>query len=151
MSEMLDGRTVEILLVEDNPGDARLTREALKEGKIQNNLHHARDGVEAMEFLRREGAFAGAPAPDIILLDLKLPRKDGREVLAELKQDPQLRSIPVVVLTTSEAEQDILKTYELHANCYISKPVDLEKFIAIVRAIENFWLAVVKLPSTQGR
>jgi two-component system, chemotaxis family, response regulator Rcp1 len=151
MSEMLDGRTVEILLVEDNPGDARLTREALKEGKIQNNLHHARDGVEAMEFLRREGAFAGAPAPDIILLDLNLPRKDGREVLAELKQDPQLRSIPVVVLTTSEAEQDILKTYELHANCYISKPVDLEKFIAIVRAIENFWLAVVKLPSTQGR
>jgi chemotaxis family two-component system response regulator Rcp1 len=151
MIETLDGRAVEILLVEDNPGDARLTREALKEGKIQNNLHHARDGVEAMEFLRRNGAFAGVPTPDIILLDLNLPRKDGREVLAELKQDPQLRSIPVVVLTTSEAEQDILKTYELHANCYITKPVDLEKFIAIVRAIENFWLAVVKLPSAQGR
>jgi CheY-like chemotaxis protein len=151
MSDALDGRAVEILLVEDNPGDARLTREALKEGKIRNNLSHARDGVEAMAFLRREGEFHDAPTPDIILLDLNLPRKDGREVLAELKQDPGLRSIPVVVLTTSEAEQDIVKTYDLHANCYITKPVDLDKFIGIVRAIENFWLAVVKLPSAQGR
>jgi chemotaxis family two-component system response regulator Rcp1 len=151
MSEAFDSRAVEILLVEDNPGDARLTLEALKEGRIQNNLSHARDGVEAMAFLRREGEFRDAPTPDIILLDLNLPRKDGREVLAELKQDPGLRSIPVVVLTTSEAEQDIVKTYDLHANCYITKPVDLDKFIGIVRAIESFWLAVVKLPSAQGR
>jgi chemotaxis family two-component system response regulator Rcp1 len=151
MNDALDGRAVEILLVEDNPGDARLTLEALKEGKIRNNLSHARDGVEAMAFLRREGEFHEAPTPDIILLDLNLPRKDGREVLAELKQDPGLRSIPVVVLTTSEAEQDIVRTYDLHANCYITKPVDLDKFIGIVRAIENFWLAVVKLPSAQGR
>jgi two-component system, chemotaxis family, response regulator Rcp1 len=151
MNDALDGRAVEILLVEDNPGDARLTLEALKEGKIRNNLSHARDGVEAMAFLRREGEFHEAPTPDIILLDLNLPRKDGREVLAELKQDPGLRSIPVVVLTTSEAEQDIVRTYDLHANCYITKPVDLDKFIGIVRAIETFWLAVVKLPSAQGR
>jgi chemotaxis family two-component system response regulator Rcp1 len=147
MNELLSGRTVEILLVEDNPGDARLTREALREGKIRNNLHHVKDGVEAMEFLRRIGPHAAAPRPDIILLDLNLPRKDGREVLADLKADPVLRMIPVVVLTTSEAEQDIVRTYELHANCYITKPVDLEKFITIVRAIEDFWLAIVRLPA----
>lgn len=151
MDDMTIGRAVEILLVEDNPGDARLTRELLREGKIHNNCHHAKDGVEALRFLRREGEFADAPRPDIVLLDLNLPRKDGREVLADLKADPSLRKIPVVVLTTSEAEQDILRTYELHANCYITKPVDLDKFITIVRAIENFWLSVVKLPQSQGQ
>jgi two-component system, chemotaxis family, response regulator Rcp1 len=150
MNATFQSRPVEILLVEDNPGDARLTREALKEGKIRNTLHHALDGVEAMAFLRREGAHSDAPAPDIVLLDLNLPRKDGRQVLSEMKQDPRLRSIPVVVLTTSEAEQDIVRTYELHANCYITKPVDLEKFIEIIRAIEDFWLAVVRLPSAPG-
>ncbi|MGH6967538.1 MAG: response regulator [Stellaceae bacterium] len=137
---------VEVLLVEDNPGDARLTQEALREGKLQNRIHHARDGVEALAFLRREGEFRDAPMPDIILLDLNMPRKDGREVLAEIKADPQLRFIPVVVLTTSEAENDIVKSYELHANCYITKPVDLEKFTTIVHAIEDFWLQVVTLP-----
>jgi CheY-like chemotaxis protein len=139
-------RPVEILLVEDNLGDARLTQEALKEGKIRNNLHHVKDGVEALAFLRREGGYASAPTPDIVLLDLNLPKKDGRQVLAEMKADEALKTIPVVVLTTSEAEQDILRSYELHANCYVTKPVDLEKFISIVRAIEDFWLAVVKLP-----
>lgn len=149
MSEALGrSRPVEILLVEDNPGDARLTQEALKEGKIRNNLHHAKDGVEALQFLRREGPHANAPTPDIVLLDLNLPKKDGRQVLAEMKADDALKTIPVVVLTTSEAEQDILRSYALHANCYVTKPVDLEKFISIVRAIENFWLAVVKLPSS---
>jgi CheY-like chemotaxis protein len=150
MNATFQTRPVEILLVEDNPGDARLTREALKEGKIRNSLHHAIDGVEAMAFLRREDKYQDAPVPDIVLLDLNLPRKDGREVLSEMKQDPRLRSIPVVVLTTSEAEQDIVRTYELHANCYITKPVDLEKFIEIIRAIEDFWLAVVRLPSAAG-
>jgi CheY-like chemotaxis protein len=139
-------RPIEILLIEDNPGDARLTREALREARVGNRLSHVNDGVEAMAFVRREPPFADAPRPDLILLDLKLPRKDGREVLAELKADPVLRLIPVVVLTTSEAEQDILRTYELHGNCYITKPVDLEKFLHIVRAVESFWLAIVKLP-----
>jgi len=141
------GRSVEILLVEDNPGDVRLTREALKEGKIRNNLHVAMDGVEALAFLRQEGAHAGAPRPDIILLDLNLPRKNGREVLEEIKEDPVLRQIPVVVLTTSEAEQDVARAYTLHANCYISKPVDLDQFINVIRSIEDFWLTVVKLPN----
>ena len=139
-------RPVEILMVEDNAGDARLTEEALKDSKVINNLHHARDGVEAMEFLRREGKHKNAPVPDIILLDLNLPRKDGREVLAELKAMPRLKNIPVVVLTTSDAEQDIVMSYNLHANCYITKPVDLDKFIEIIRGIENFWLSIVKLP-----
>ncbi len=147
MHDVIPSRPIEILLVEDNPGDARLTQEALREGKIRNNLHHAKDGVEALAFLRREGAYANAPTPDLILLDLNLPRKDGRQVLGEMKVDPRLRLIPVVVLTTSEAEKDIVKSYELHANCYNTKPVDLDKFIEIVRAIENFWLAVVTLPS----
>ena len=151
MSAAYHSRPVEILLVEDNPGDARLTQEALKEGKIGNNLHHVADGVEALSFLRRQGAWAQAPVPDIVLLDLNLPRKDGREVLGEMKADPALKSIPVVVLTTSEAEQDILASYELHANCYITKPVDLDKFISIVRAIESFWLAIVKLPTGHGQ
>jgi two-component system, chemotaxis family, response regulator Rcp1 len=144
---MLTPRPIEILLVEDNPGDARLTREALRDGKIHNKLHHVRDGVEALSFLRREGRFVNNLVPDLILLDLNLPRKDGRTVLAELKEDAQLRLIPVVVLTTSEAEQDVLRTYELHANCYIVKPVDLEKFMVVVRAIEEFWLSLVRLPS----
>jgi len=148
MNDIAKGRAVEILLVEDNPGDARLTLELLKEGKINNNCHLAKDGVEALQYLRGEGAHAAAPQPDLILLDLNLPRKDGREVLAELKADVALRKIPVVVLTTSEAEQDIVKTYDLHANCYITKPVDLDKFITIVRAIESFWLSVVKLPTS---
>ena len=147
MNMMFQSRPVEILLVEDNPGDARLTHEALREASIANRLSHVRDGVEAMAFVRNEPPFADAPRPDLILLDLNLPRKDGREVLAELKEDPLLRLIPVVVLTTSEAEQDILRAYELHGNCYITKPVDLEKFLHIVRAVENFWLAVVRLPS----
>jgi len=147
MIESVPSRAIEILLVEDNPGDARLTQEALREGKIRNNLHHAGDGVEALAFLRREGEHAKAPMPDLVLLDLNLPRKDGREVLAEMKQDPRLRKIPVVVLTTSEAENDIVRSYELHANCYITKPVGLEQFISIVRQIESFWLAVVTLPT----
>lgn len=140
------GRPIEILLVEDNPGDVRLTIEALKEGKVRNNLSVARDGVEALAFLRREGSFANATRPDLVLLDLNLPKKDGREVLAEIKNDPALRRIPVVVLTTSKAEEDILRTYDLHANCYITKPVDLEQFISVVRSIDDFWLAVVRLP-----
>ena len=147
MSARTGNRPIEILLVEDNPGDARLTEEALKEGKVRNNLHMARDGVEAMAFLRREGTYKDAPRPDLVLLDLNLPRKDGREVLAEMKEHSDLRLIPVVVLTTSEAEQDVLRTYELRANCYITKPVDLEKFITIVRSIEDFWLMIVRLPS----
>jgi len=135
-----------ILMVEDNPADARLAQEQLKESKIVNRLFHVADGVEAMEFLRGEGKHAGAPRPDIVLLDLNLPRKDGREVLAELKNDPSLKRIPVVILTTSEAEQDILKSYELHANCYVTKPVDLDKFARIVGVIEDFWMSIVKLP-----
>lgn len=142
------GQPIEILLVEDNPGDVRLTREAFKEGKVRNNLSVASDGVEALAFLRREGKYADAPRPDVILLDLNLPRKDGREVLAEIKEDPDLRRLPVVVLTTSQAEQDILKSYNLHANCYITKPVDLERFITVVKSIETFWLSVVKLPQS---
>lgn len=143
-------RPIEILLVEDNPGDVDLTKEALGEGKVVNNLHVVEDGIEALAFLRRQGTYAGSALPDLILLDLNLPRKDGREVLAEIKEDPELKLIPVVVLTTSEAERDVLKAYSLHANCYITKPVDLNQFIDVVKAIEDFWFAVVKLPpSTQ--
>jgi chemotaxis family two-component system response regulator Rcp1 len=140
-------RPIEILLVEDNPGDVRLTVEALREGRVPNNLHVASDGVEALEFLRRAGQFANAPRPDMVLLDLNLPRKDGREVLAEIKADPDLRRIPIVVLTTSQAERDVLQSYNLHANCYITKPVDIDAFFATVRSIDSFWLAVVRLPS----
>lgn len=140
-------RPIEVLLVEDNPGDVRLTREALKEGKVHNNLHVAPDGVEALAFLRREGRYADAVRPDLILLDLNLPRKGGREVLEEIKGDPALRHIPVVILTSSSAEQDIARAYDLHANCYISKPVDLDQFITVVKSIEDFWFTVVKLPS----
>jgi CheY-like chemotaxis protein len=139
-------RPVEILLVDDNPGDIRLTREALDGGKMRNNIHVAMDGMEAMAFLRREGEHADAPRPDLILLDLNLPRKDGREVLEEIKSDDDLKTIPEVVLTTSQAERDILRSYSLHANCYITKPVDLEQFFRVVESIEGFWLTVVKLP-----
>ena len=137
---------VEILLVEDNPGDVRLTREALKSDRLWNTLQVVRDGVEAMAYLRREGEFRGAVRPDLILLDLNLPRKDGREVLAEIKADDDLKLIPVVVLTTSQAEEDVLKAYGSHANCYITKPVDLAKFMAVVKSIEHFWFAIVRLP-----
>jgi chemotaxis family two-component system response regulator Rcp1 len=144
---MTDGRSpIEILLVEDNPGDERLTREALKEGKVYHNLHWAKDGVEAMEFLQQKGKYKDAPRPDIILLDLNLPKKDGREVLQDIKSDEKLKRIPVVVLTTSKAEEDVLRTYNLHANCYVTKPVDLEKFIVVVKSIDIFWLTVVTLP-----
>jgi CheY-like chemotaxis protein len=141
-----ENRPVEILLVEDNPGDERLTREALKEGKVYSNLHWVKDGVEAMEFLRRQGKYKDVPRPDIILLDLNLPKKDGREVLQDIKNDDALKRIPVVVLTTSKAEEDVLRTYNLHANCYVTKPVDLEKFIVVVKSIDVFWLTVVTLP-----
>jgi CheY-like chemotaxis protein len=140
-------RPVEILLVEDSPSDADLTVEALSDGGVLNNLHWIEDGVEALAFLRRQGKYSDAPRPDLILLDLNLPKKDGRQVLAEIKADPQLRLIPVVILTTSAAERDILKTYELNANCYVTKPMDLEQFFSVVKLIEMFWLAVVKLPS----
>ena len=143
------GDPVEILLVEDNPGDVRLTKEALREGKVYNNLHWAKDGVEALEFLRREGKHAKAPRPDIILLDLNLPKKDGREVLEIIKGDERLKHIPVVVLTTSKAEEDVVKSYALHANCYVTKPVDLEKFIVVVKSIDRFWLTVVTLPPSK--
>jgi CheY-like chemotaxis protein len=138
---------INILLVEDNPGDVRLTIEALREGKVHNHLSVARDGVEALAFLRQEAPFADAPRPDVILLDLNLPKKDGREVLAEIKADEQFRRIPVVVLTTSKAEEDILRSYALHANCYVTKPVDLEQFITVVRSIEDFWFSIVRLPN----
>jgi CheY-like chemotaxis protein len=150
MNRQTPGQAIEILLVEDNPGDVELTEEALNGGKVRNRLHVVTDGVEAMAFLRREGKYADAPTPDLILLDLNLPRKDGREVLAEIKADPHLGRIPVVVLTTSEAERDVLQTYELHANCFVTKPVDLHQFLEVVKSIEGFWLTVVKLPPNGG-
>jgi CheY-like chemotaxis protein len=137
---------IEILLVEDNLGDVRLTREAMRDAKIRNNLSAVADGVDAMAFLRREGAHAHAPRPDLILLDLNLPRKSGREVLAEIKNDPELRNIPVVILTTSQAEQDVLASYRLRANAFVTKPVDLDQFLKVVRCIEQFWLEIVQLP-----
>ena len=146
MSDKVMGRPIEILLAEDNPGDARLAMEALKDAKVRNNMHVVEDGVEAMAFLRREGKYADALRPDVILLDLNMPRKDGREVLAEIKADEELRRIPVVILTVSKAEEDILRTYNLHANCYVTKPIDLDQFIKVVKAIEEFWLTIVKLP-----
>jgi len=141
-----EGRPVEILLVEDSPSDTELTVEALREAKVRNHLSLVEDGVQAMDFLHRRGVFARAPRPDLIMLDLNLPRKDGREVLAEIKSDSALKSIPVVVLTTSKAEQDVLRAYNLHANCYITKPVDFEQFLKVVRSIESFWLFIVTLP-----
>ncbi len=140
-------RPIEILLIEDSPSDAALTLEALQEGKIANNLNRAADGVEALEFLRQQGRFAKSPRPDLIMLDLNLPKKDGREVLRELKNDPSLKLIPIIVLTTSRADKDILQSYELNANCYITKPVDFQQFIEVVKTIESFWLSVVTLPS----
>ena len=138
---------VEILLVEDNPGDVRLTQEALKESKVTNNLSVAEDGVEALAFLKREGKYADAPRPDLLLLDLNLPKKDGRELLEEIKANENLRRIPVVVLTTSKAEEDIVRMYNQHANCYITKPIDFDQFIEVIKSIENFWLTIVKLPT----
>ena len=139
-------RLIDILLVDDDEGDILLTRKALANGKIFNGMHVARDGVEAMEFLRQTGKFVDVPRPDLIMLDLNMPRKDGREVLADIKQDPELRSIPVVVLTTSDSDLDVTNMYDLHANCYVTKPVDLEKFTKIVKEIKYFWFSVVKLP-----
>jgi len=133
-------------LVEDNPADVRLTEEALKESKIRNRLFVVNDGVEAIEFLRQQGEYAGSPRPDLVLLDLNLPRKDGREVLADIKTDEELKRIPVVVLTTSQDECDLLRSYNLHANCYIQKPVDLDRFLEVVRSVEDFWLSIVRLP-----
>jgi two-component system, chemotaxis family, response regulator Rcp1 len=141
---------IEVLLVEDSPGDVRLTREALKDAKVHISLHVASDGVEAMAFLECEGLHVNAPRPDLILLDLNLPRKDGRQVLKEIKESPTLRSIPVVILTTSSSEADVLQSYHLHANCYISKPVDLDGFLKVIQSIDNFWLTVVKLPHGAG-
>lgn len=139
-------RPVDILLVEDNPGDIRLTKEALKDAKVMNEIFVAKDGVEAIEFLRRKGRFSNVPLPDLILLDLNLPKKDGRQVLAEIKEDPILKHIPVVVLTTSKADEDIVKTYNLHANAYITKPVDLNRFAEIIHVLNEFWFTIVKLP-----
>jgi chemotaxis family two-component system response regulator Rcp1 len=141
---------IEVLLVEDSPGDVRLTREALKDAKVHISLHVASDGIEAMAFLEGDGPHVSAPRPDLILLDLNLPRKDGRQVLKEIKESPTLRSIPVVILTTSSSEADVLQSYHLHANCYISKPVDLDGFLKVVQSIDNFWLSVVKLPHGAG-
>jgi two-component system, chemotaxis family, response regulator Rcp1 len=140
------GKPIKILLAEDNPGDVRLTQEALKEGKIRNELAVVGDGVEAISYLRREGNYAGVSRPDLILLDLNLPKKNGREVLAEIKADDVLKRIPVIILTSSKAEQDVVKTYESHANCYIVKPVELEEFIKVVSYINDFWLTIVMLP-----
>jgi len=141
-----DAEPIQVLLVEDSPGDVRLTREAFKDAKVYITLHVASDGEKAMAFLKREGEYANAPRPDLILLDLNLPKKDGREVLDEIKGSPTLKSIPVVILTTSSSETDILRSYQLHANCYITKPVGLDGFLKVVKSIDSFWLSVVKLP-----
>ena len=143
---MMTGADIRILLVEDNPGDARLAQETLKDSKVRNNLYCVEDGVKAMEFLYQRGRHAGVPLPDLILLDLNLPRKDGREVLEEIKEDPKFRLIPVVIMTSSEAERDLLRTYGLHANAYVVKPIDLDRFVEVVEAIKDFWLTIVKLP-----
>lgn len=146
MTAVSKAMPIEILLVEDNPGDIQLTTEVLKEARVLNKLHTVADGVEAISFLRREGKFTGAVCPDLVLLDLNLPRMDGRDVLAEIKNDESLRRIPVVILTASKAEIDILQSYDLHANCYITKPIDFDQFANVVKVIENFWLHIVKLP-----
>jgi two-component system response regulator len=142
-------RPIQILLVEDSPSDAKLTISALKLAKVANELHHVEDGVQAMEFLKRQGKYEKSPRPDLILLDLNLPRKDGREVLQEMKADPELNIIPVIVLTTSNAEKDIMRSYQLHCNCYITKPVNFDRFLECVRSIEHFWLSVVVLPTKE--
>jgi len=147
MREAIDGRPVEILLIEDNPGDVELAREGLRECKIRNNLHAVGDGVEASAFLHRKGAYASSPRPDLIILDLNLPKRDGRDLLREIKEDEELKRIPVVILTTSAAEEDILRSYSLHANCYVTKPLGLDQFLQVVRSIETFWFTIVQLPS----
>ena len=146
MSDAVGGQAVEILLVEDNPGDVGLAREGLRECKIPNNLHVVADGLEASAFLRRKGAYAASPRPDIILLDLNLPKRDGRDLLREIKEDERLKQIPVVILTTSAAEEDITRSYSLHANCYVTKPLGIDQFLQVIRSIENFWFNTVKLP-----
>lgn len=146
MNRQAQEAPIEILLVEDNPGDIRLTREALKDSRVRNFLHVARDGEEAMAFLRRQGPYSQAVRPDLILLDLNLPKKDGREVLAEMKGDPGLRRIPVVILTTSKADEDISRSYDSHANCYLTKPASLDQFLRTIKLVEEFWLTAVKLP-----
>jgi CheY-like chemotaxis protein len=146
MDYMSSAKPIDILLVEDNPGDARLAQEALKDSKVKNVLSIVDDGVKAMEFLNKQGDYPDAPTPDLILLDLNLPRKDGRQVLKEIKNDENLKRIPVVILTVSKAEEDVLRSYDLHANCYISKPIDLDQFLKVVKSIEDFWLTIVKLP-----
>lgn len=147
MKQQDNSKLVDILLVEDNEGDARLAKEAMLDSKIRNTLHHVSDGEEAMAFLRKEGKYENVPRPDLVLLDLNLPKKDGRQVLAEIKNDDELKRIPVVILTVSSAEEDILKSYNLHANCYITKPIDLSQFMKVVRSVEDFWLTIVKLPN----
>ena len=141
-----DVKLIDILVVEDNAGDARLIREVLNNDKVFASLHMTKDGVEAMDFLRNKGNYRNSPKPDLIILDLNLPRKDGREVLAEIKNDDKLKHIPIVIMTISQAEEDILKSYNLHANCYITKPIDLNQFIKVVKSIEDFWFSIVKLP-----
>jgi CheY-like chemotaxis protein len=148
--ENRDWRPIEILMVEDNPGDVDLTREALETARVRNRLNVVGDGAAAVDFLYRRGPFADAPRPDIIFLDLNLPKKDGREVLAEIRADADLADIPVVVLTTSEADEDILRAYQLHANCYITKPVNFQRFLQVIEAVEEFWLSIVKLPKKRG-
>ncbi len=147
MSKVSSNNAIEILLAEDNPGDARLALEALKDAKVHNQVHLVEDGVEAMAFLRNEGIYKDAPRPQVIFLDLNMPRKDGRETLKEIKMDEDLRSIPVVILTISQAEEDIIKAYDYHANCYVTKPLDLNQFLKVIKSIEEFWLTIVKLPS----
>ena len=149
MNTQINGNPVKILLVEDNPGDIRLTKEALREGKVNNEMFIVTDGLEALAFLNQKGQYANAPRPDVILLDLNLPLMNGAEVLANIKADPRLKRIPVIVLTTSDDERDILNSYDLHANAYVTKPVDLEHFIEIIGQIEGFWLTIVKLPPTK--
>jgi CheY-like chemotaxis protein len=151
MVEKIMGKPIEILLVEDNRGDVDLARDALEDCKVRNALHVVEDGEEAMTFLRQRGKHKDATRPDLVLLDLNLPKKDGREVLAEIKSDPDLMRIPVVILTISKDEEDILKTYNLHANCFITKPIDLSQFVKVVKAIEDFWLTIVKLPPNESK
>lgn len=150
MKDESNVKPIRLLLVDDSPADARLTRESLKECKVKVEIHDVRDGVEAMQFLRKEGQFAGAQRPDLVILDLNMPRKDGRETLEDIKSDPDFKRIPVVILTVSESEEDILRSYNLHANAYITKPIDLDQFAKIVREIENFWFTIVKLPDGSG-